>query len=214
MENTVFIQKYPPEDPRIASVNVRELLRYAGHRAEAEDELRELLSSVIEEALPALTYQVCYRRMPLAELPALQASKGLTRSLRGSREVVLFGATVGLELDRLIARYQRISPARALLFHALGAERIECLCDAFCGEFPGATTRFSPGYGDFPLSAQRDLFALLDCSRKIGLTLNESLIMSPSKSVTAIFGVDPCEAAAPAGCAACTKQDCSFKIQG
>ena len=80
-----------------------------------------------------------------------------------------------------------------MFFQAIGAERIESLCDAFCAEREAEglrlRPRFSPGYGDLPLELQRDLFRGLDCSRKIGLTLNESLLMSPSKSVTAIAGI-------------------------
>jgi len=108
---------------------------------------------------------------------------------------VVFGATVGLELDRLIARYSRISPVKALFYQSIGAERIESLCDAFCDEMeplyaPGRTKpRYSPGYGDLPLDVQKAFFAVLDCPRKIGLTLNESMLMSPSKSVTAIIGI-------------------------
>ena len=48
--------------------------------------------------------------------------------------------------------------------------------------------RFSPGYGDFPLTAQRDIFAILDCPKRIGLSLNQSLLLSPTKSVTAVIG--------------------------
>ena len=48
--------------------------------------------------------------------------------------------------------------------------------------------RFSPGYGDFDIVYQKDIFAILDCPKRIGLTLNSSLMMSPSKSVTAIIG--------------------------
>ena len=40
--------------------------------------------------------------------------------------------------------------------------------------------RFSPGYGDLPLTVQKDFFRVLDCTRKIGLSLNDSLLMSPS----------------------------------
>ena len=80
---------------------------------------------------------------------------------------------------------------------ALGAERIESLCDAFCRETAQELTRqgktllprVSPGYGDIPLTMQKELFALLDCPRKIGLTLSDQLIMSPSKSVTALAGI-------------------------
>ena len=44
-------------------------------------------------------------------------------------------------------------------------------------------------YGDLPLEAQRDVFALLNPEKRIGVTLNDGLLMSPSKSVTAIAGI-------------------------
>ena len=49
--------------------------------------------------------------------------------------------------------------------------------------------RFSPGYGDLPLTVQKEFMTLLDCAHLIGINLNESLLMSPSKSVTAIIGM-------------------------
>ena len=77
---------------------------------------------------------------------------------------------------------------------AIGAERIEALCDCFeadvRGEYGSIRSRFSPGYGDLSLDFQNDLFRVLDCQRTIGLVLNESMLMSPSKSVTAIIGVE------------------------
>ena len=50
--------------------------------------------------------------------------------------------------------------------------------------------RFSPGYGDFPLDFQRDIFATMSLAKNIGITLNNSLLMSPSKSVTAVIGIE------------------------
>ena len=38
-------------------------------------------------------------------------------------------------------------------------------------------------------TTQKDIFKILDCSKKIGLTLTDSLLMSPTKSVTAIVGI-------------------------
>ena len=99
-------------------------------------------------------------------------------------------------LDRLIARYSSLSPVRALCLQAIGAERIESLCDTFQTELCYATfhgrihARFSPGYGDLPLDFQREIFRTLDCPRRIGLSLSESLLMSPSKSVTALIGIE------------------------
>ena len=78
-----------------------------------------------------------------------------------------------------------------------GLERIEALCDEFCRDMERelallgfcTTKRFSPGYSDLPLEIQRDIFRVLGCEKRIGLMLNESLLMSPSKSVTAIVGI-------------------------
>ena len=49
--------------------------------------------------------------------------------------------------------------------------------------------RFSPGYADIKLETQKIFFELLQCQKNIALTLNDSLIMSPEKSVTAFIGV-------------------------
>ena len=145
-------------------------------------------------------------------------SQGLARNLCGCDKLVLFAATIGLAPDRLIAKYGRLSPVKALCMQAIGAERIESLCDMFCGELAEAygaqglslRPRFSPGYGDFPLEAQEAVFKALDCHRKIGLALNDSLLMSPSKSVTAIVGLGTDEVKAD-GCGSCDKFDCVFR---
>ncbi len=187
-------------------VSEREILRYAGCR-EATAEIRELLADCIAGCADGLEYKVCYTELPLTvtgntcDFGVLSVtSENLAESLRGCSRAVLFAATVGVSIDRLIARYGRVSPARAMLLQAFGAERIEALCDAFCADLSKTTAlrlRFSPGYGDLPLNVQREIFSVLDCARKIGLTLNDSYLMSPSKSVTAFVGL--CNPAAPGG---------------
>ena len=162
-------------------------------------EIESVMEECIEEVSEKLTYKVCYaefdisRKNGITDLGFLQtASEDLAKNLDGCRKIVVFAATVGLELDGLIAKYGRISPVKALMFQALGAERIEALCDTFTADILSdreIKPRFSAGYGDFPLEAQKSIFAVLDPARRIGLGLNESLLMSPSKSVTAIIGI-------------------------
>ena len=48
--------------------------------------------------------------------------------------------------------------------------------------------RYSPGYGDCPITAQADLFALVE-AQQLGLSLNETMMLTPEKSVLAICGV-------------------------
>ena len=74
------------------------------------------------------------------------------------------------------------------------------------------TPRFSPGYGDLPLEVQKDVFRILECGVRIGISLNESLLMTPSKSVTAIFGLRRSKNSSNENkCAECGKKDCLYR---
>lgn len=187
----------------LPEVDRREVLRYMGCKA-STPETEELIDRALNISDGAFCGKVCFCELPLEisegyiEFGTVRTeSKGLRKCLDGCEGVILFGATVGIEIDRLILRYGKVSPSVAVCLQALGAERIEALCEIFCADMAQRYSaegkrlrpRFSPGYGDFPLEAQKDIFALLGCDKRIGLTLNDSLIMSPTKSVTAIIGI-------------------------
>lgn len=184
-------------------VDRRAVLRYMGCRTPSESLLARL-EECLRIAADAFDFRLCYTTLPvtvtedtvdigIAQLP----SRSLARHLTGCREAVVMAATVGLSIDRLIARHGRLAPATGLCLQALGTERIEALCDSFCDRLADElrpdgctlTSRFSPGYGDLPLETQAVIFDLLDCPRRIGLTLTGGGLMSPSKSVTAIVGI-------------------------
>ncbi len=123
-------------------------------------------------------------------------SKDLARNLRDCSQIVLFAATLGPQCDQLIRRAQVKDQVKAAVFQATGAMYIEKCVDLLNenikqdAESQGKTTRprFSPGYGDLSLDVQKSFFRLLPCQR-IGLTLMDTLVMSPEKSVTAFVGV-------------------------
>lgn len=207
------------EEPPICE---KEILRYAGCKS-SDDELLQLLRTCIEEVRGKLTYKVCYRELPVtitegtSDFGCLTAqSRNLAKNLKDCKTAIVFAATLGVEIDRLIAKYSRISPSKALMIQAIGAERIEALCDAFCEDVAREKTmalkpRFSPGYGDLPLEIQKDIFQILDCSKRIGVSLNGSLLMSPSKSVTAFVGLTESENKKTNKCTACNKKDCEYR---
>lgn len=199
-----------------------EILRYAGTKADSS-EFDELIDSCIDEICDKLTYKVCYVHFPVCFSEnnvdlgfTCTKSEKLRKNLDGCKSFILFAATVGIEIDRLIAKYGKTSPSKALIFQAIGAERIESLCDAFnqyiAGEYVYTKPRFSPGYGDLPLEIQRDFFRVLEPNRRIGLFLNESMLMTPSKSVTAIIGISDtrCENTNHS-CNACSKENCIYR---
>lgn len=207
----------------LPAVDLPEMLRYAACRA-PDEAVTALAKACAAEGEAVLRPALCWLEVPLTVKEdevdldfARFPSRKLADALRGCERTVVFAATVGLELDRLIARYGRISPSRGLMMQALGAERIEALCDAFCSDLARRYApltlrqRFSPGYGDLPLQAQRALFDALQCHRQIGLYLNESLLMSPTKSVTAIVGIGSGVDCPEKSCAQCGKKDCEFR---
>ena len=180
----------------------KEILRYAmlPSFAPAPEELP--LKESLEAAKGAVKCRAVWRRYPLRrngeELDlgfARTDTRDLRQHLEGCSEILLFACTAGAEMDRRIARAKLLSPARGLLMHAIGAQQVEGGCDRLCQRlaelFPDRqlTDRFSPGYGDLPLAMQRDVMEALDCGRTVGITLTDSLLMTPSKSVTAIIGM-------------------------
>lgn len=199
----------------------KEILRYAGCK-DADSTTLKLLQECVDIALQRAVYRVCYRQLDIkinddvCDFGAFSfKSKNLAKNLDGCEKAVVFGATVGIEFDRLIAKYSHIAPSKALMLQAFGAERIEALCDTFCKDIAeqygtNVKPRFSAGYGDLPLSCQNEIFSVLECEKRIGLTLNSSMIMSPSKSVTAIIGLGG-EPADKDKCGICNIKNCTMK---
>ena len=178
----------------------KEILRYSNSK-ELTPELEKLLNECIEEAKNVVSYKVCYCILPVnikesaIDFNAFKIiSEKLALNLKNCESAIVFGATLGTEIDRLIMKYGKLSPTKALFFQSIGATQIETLCDSFTKDIKNELNvdlkpRFSAGFGDLDLTYQKDIFKTLDCSKKIGLTLNDSLLMSPTKSVTAFVGI-------------------------
>ena len=153
---------------------------------------------------------------------ATPAGRDIKDFLAGCTQAVLFAATLGMETESLIRRTQLRSMADAVLLDAVGSAAIEAVCDAFCADLAAElaprdlTGRFSPGYGDYPLEEQRAVFRLLNVSRRIGVSLTESGLMIPQKSVTALIGVsDTPRENRQSGCGDCLGRfACAYRKEG
>ena len=205
-----------------------QVCRYLGCRGEVEpalaERIRALTHQVEEAAQPRTVSRIFPLSFPggnrLALGPLAVESAALRKNLAGCEEVILFAATLGVGVDRLIARSGAGRVSDAAVYQAAGAALIEEVCDQAweelrrAGEAEGwhLRPRFSPGYGDFSLSCQRELLTLLRAPETIGLTTGESMLLLPTKSVTAVMGRSrlalPCHRT---GCEACGKTDCAFR---
>ncbi|MBQ9762903.1 MAG: Vitamin B12 dependent methionine synthase activation subunit [Phascolarctobacterium sp.] len=141
-------------------------------------------------------------------------SKDLAKHLSGCKEVLLLAATLGSKVDVAIRRFSLESVAEGAAAQAVAACIIEGYCDEMQERFETdlkQRPRFSPGYGDWDLSEQRKLFAILECEKKLGLTLTDGLMMAPSKSVTAVIGLSEEAACLWNKCEQCNNINCPYR---
>ncbi|MGW8195747.1 MAG: vitamin B12 dependent-methionine synthase activation domain-containing protein, partial [Desulforhopalus sp.] len=124
-------------------------------------------------------------------------SRKMAGTLDNVKRLVCFVATVGKSIDEMIeSSMSRGDYADSYVIDAMGSGAVEQTASEFQKDYidniasspyePGL--RFSPGYCDWPLTEQEKIFSLLDC-RKIGVSLSDSALMTPRKSVSAIFGL-------------------------
>ncbi len=119
-------------------------------------------------------------------------SKNLSKNLCGCQKAYVFCATLGIEVDRLIQRYAKIEPSKSVVLNSVASALIEEFCDYINNllkEKSVLCPRFSAGYGDFSITHQKKILDALDASKKLGVSLTESYMMTPTKTVTAVVGI-------------------------
>ena len=149
-------------------------------------------------------------------------SRDLAKNLSDCTAVYMMAATIGPGPDMLVRRASVGRMSRAVIYQAAGAAMIENWCDLINGRIrreaykEGLYTRprFSPGYGDLPLEMQRDIARILNMPKEIGVSLTENLLMTPSKSVTALIGASETDKeCAVRRCEECgSRENCPYTV--
>ena len=186
----------------------KEILRYLGYKGMSCDskETSALIEKCTAMLEPVLLPRSCVRFYPVTftdDVIVIESlhirSRSLERNLKGCTQAALMACTLGIETDRLIQRKQLTSLSESAVLDAMASAYIESYCDEINTQIiEKAETfslycrpRFSPGYGDLPLSLQKDIFNLMPITKETGIALTDSCLMVPSKSVTAIIGMSP-----------------------
>ena len=121
-------------------------------------------------------------------------STRLADNLKDCKRVCIFGATLGIEGDRLLRTYSANDIAKAMVLQACLASKIEEVCDTLEDKLraDGLTLRqrYSPGYFDLDIKENKKLFELIELTKRIGITITDTYQMIPTKSVTAFIGIE------------------------
>lgn len=210
-------------------IRTREAVRYLGYGRHAIDERTlQLVEDSFQELEQIVNAKFIYRifEITFSDMDVLTIgnmkikSKNLSKNLKGCSKAVVFGATLGAGVDMLMKRYSLTNMAKTVVLQACAAAMLEEYCDEEQNkiaeelekEHMYLRPRFSPGYGDYSILHQEDILRMLDTAKTIGLTMTESYMLTPTKSVTAVIGIsttkEPCHIK---GCEECQKLDCIYR---
>ena len=216
-------------DPHIERKNV--IRRLGGRKGQGfSRSLRVKLQNSMRKLYKLINPRLFYleKRIKLIDKGCIHLKGGtvfkspkLSRMLRDCDEVICFITTLGGEIDSEINSIMREGHlSEAYVIDALGSVAVESVAEKFhqymetrCREEDKAVTlRFSPGYCDWPIIEQKKLFGLFD-SDSTGVQLQDSCLMMPRKSISAVFGLYPVvdNSPPPPGynpCLDCSKIDC------
>ncbi|HJN77751.1 MAG TPA: vitamin B12 dependent-methionine synthase activation domain-containing protein [Myxococcota bacterium] len=168
----------PVEAPRAV------VLRLLGVRGRPP---RESLSRIIDEEL-ACAGELVEPLVVIGTRQGLPGSATIDPQLPVALAVCTLGPALGARVD---AHTQGGESARAMVLDAVGSAMVEDLADRANGRIcrlalaagSKPALRRSPGYGSWAIEEQRLIFELLEPA-EIGVTLSESCLMDPEKSIS------------------------------
>ena len=215
----------------LEKLNIDEALRYMGRRGQDVSSLMPLVEECSQELLACIKPAHIYKYFDIEKTDEGVAVSGtnlvlkgddIAAHLEGCSGCVLLCATASAGADKLIRKYEAFDMTRAFVTDCLASSAIESICGEICAEIAEKlsgrflTWRFSPGYGDLPLSVSREMITILDAQKRIGLNFTESDMLVPSKSVTAVIGVsDKPIPRRRRGCESCNMyKTCNFRKGG
>ena len=209
-------------------IRTKEAVRYLGYGRHAiddrtfeliQDSFRELESNS-EARFVYRIFEISGRKQDCLTIGTMPIkSQDLYKNLKDCNKAVLFAATLGLQVDRAIKTYTITDVSRAVVMQACAAAMLEEFCDFKVEEIARELEkglylrpRYSPGYGDFSITHQKEVLEMLDASKRIGLTLTQANMLIPMKSVTAVIGIsEKDESCHKSGCESCAKTECMYR---
>ena len=196
----------------ITLADVYEQMGY--HGAEPDGATQQETLAIVDDVRRWLRPQFCF--FVVRELPAFDMGNIILRQLRGSEAYTLFMCTAGEEFEAFQQRLKTEGDmVRVFIADALGsviaekcADQMELTLQESIDKLGWKhTNRFSPGYCGWHVSEQQKLFPLFD-GHTCGITLTESSLMVPIKSVSGIIGLGREVRKLDYTCGLCTFEKC------
>mgnify|MGYP001781023882 FL=1 len=214
------------------SIDREEVLRYLEYKGQDIDnnlieiieECRNITKDRINPRYTFRVYSIKQKYKGIIELEGtnlILESNDLYEILKDCNECILMAATLGINIEKDIKKYSCTELTKEIIIDSCATTAIEEVCDRVQNEIENnilkngqyLTFRYSPGYGDLSIEKNTEILTILNGQKEIGLTITNSGIMIPRKSVIAIIGItDKKVEQDKTSCSTCkNKSKCKFK---
>jgi hypothetical protein len=198
------------------TLSVDDVLRAQAADADEIRKRRPSLIKITEQAInkgkylikPIVLYEIypvksfVHERLDLVANPSNPVNPHLSGSLiaqhlAGAQQVIVMLCTIGRELDETVSSLFRSDPLGAIALDGMGSAAVENLGIQACNYFEAQANTdgfntsmpLNPGMVGWPVEeGQLQIFTLLD-SEKIHVSLTESCMMVPNKSLSMVLGI-------------------------
>lgn len=201
------------------SINVSEIYEAMGYVDVLPDkrvttETENIITEVSQWLRPQFAYIV------VSQLPAFHLGTIIEKQLCGADAYAIFVATAGREFEDFQQRLsQQGDMLKVFIVNTLGSLIAEKCADEMERYLQTSidklewkhTNRFSPGYCGWSLTEQHELFSLFPSPTPCGISLTDSSLMVPIKSVSGIIGVGKSVSKQEYSCGRCDFDKCYKK---
>ncbi|MCF0107173.1 MAG: vitamin B12 dependent methionine synthase [Holdemanella sp.] len=196
----------------------KQALKYLGYK-EYDASMDALLDAYLKELETYITMKVFYKTFSyqnqcIKELNIELDSKDAQIYFDGCNRIMVICATLGMGVERYLRTLQKVDMAKCVIMDALASAYLEVKLDEY-EEFikEERTYRFAPGYGDLPLNLNRMFYETLNLNKQLGLTLTETGLFIPQKSMLGLIGLG--KENKTHFCGNCVKYDsCTLRKEG
>ena len=204
-QNKMLKQEITFDDLNILPSEIYEQMGYGDAVPDAD--VQAEMSAVMERIKSVLRPRFC----------CFSVGRIISRQLRGSQAFAFFVATAGEEFEQLQHRLKdEDDMVKVFVADAIGSVIAEKAADCMELSLQKAidergwrhTNRFSPGYCGWHVSQQQMLFPLFGEERPCGVSLTDSSLMVPIKSVSGVIGLGPSVRKLEYSCGLCDFKDC------
>ena len=218
--------------PETLSITPEQVARYAGgSKYEMDSKMNDLALIIIDRATRLIAPATVYAVHPVIALSpngTLLLENGLSVSLPPheqdpqTRYLAAVICTIGPALEQTCRQLSKqgdllhavfLDGAGVALIEAVGERAHEFVSQQARekGLFVGC--RFAPGYGDMAMTEQFLLFNLVD-GASIGVSLNKSMVMTPTKSISFFVRLTSEKTSSRdiLKCQSCQAKDCKFRV--